>query len=228
MFSGMAKPGMGRRYDEYTSLVDENGNPILTDEEARKKAFLGASIESGIEMMNVGLIKNALAGKPHFNRVVGDIVNDAQTKAVKKEAARNLLKSKAGDTLKIAASESAEEALQSISDDVIHNDIAASTNAKTIKPYSAQDIAARAVASAAMAFPVGLGFGLASATGGTVTGSIRANRAHKSLAQIQTMFGEQARQTMTGTIMMEQLQQAVSESTMSQKSPDIQQKILRE
>lgn len=228
MFSGMQRQMVGESFSDYKDLKDENGNPLLSNEAARNYALASGSAQAGIEMMNFGLIKNALIGRPHANRIIGDIVNDAQSKMVARESARNIFKQKVGDTLKITASEAGEEGLQSIADDLVHNQIAADTQAKTVKPYSAQDILTRAAASAAMAIPASIGFGLMGTMGGSVTNTIRNNRAQKKLAQFQALYGDNARQTLVGTIMMEQLQQTVAESKLAKNSPDIQTKVLRE
>lgn len=228
MFSGMQRQMVGESFSDYKDLKDENGNPLLSNEAARNYALASGSAQAGIEMMNFGLIKNALIGRPHANRIIGDIVNDAQSKMVARESARNIFRQKVGDTLKITASEAGEEGLQSIADDLVHNQIAADTQAKTVKPYSAQDILTRAAASAAMAIPASIGFGLMGTTGGSVTSAIRNNRAQKKLAQFQALYGDNARQTLVGTLMMEQLQQTVAESNLAKNSPDIQTKVLRE
>lgn len=228
MFSGMQRQMVGESFSDYKDLKDENGNPLLSNEAARNYALASGSAQAGIEMMNFGLIKNALIGRPHANRIIGDIVNDAQSKMVARESARNIFKQKVGDALKITASEAGEEGLQSISDDLVHNQIAADTQAKTVKSYSAQDILTRAAASAAMAIPASIGFGLMGTMGGSVTNTIRNNRAQKKLAQFQALYGDNARQTLVGTLMMEQLQQTVAESKLAKNSPDIQTKVLRE
>lgn len=228
MFSGMQRQMVGESFSNYKDLKDENGNPLLSNEAARNYALASGSAQAGIEMMNFGLIKNALIGRPHANRIIGDIVNDAQSKMVARESARNIFRQKVGDTLKITASEAGEEGLQSIADDLVHNQIAADTQAKTVKPYSAQDILTRAAASAAMAIPASIGFGLMGTMGGSVTNTIRNNRAQKKLAQFQALYGDNARQTLVGTLMMEQLQQTVAESNLAKNSPDIQTKVLRE
>lgn len=228
MFSGMQRQMVGESFSDYKDLKDENGNPLLSNEAARNYALASGSAQAGIEMMNFGLIKNALIGRPHANRIIGDIVNDAQSKMVARESARNIFKQKVGDTLKITASEAGEEGLQSITDDLVHNQIAADTQAKTVKSYSAQDILTRAAASAAMAIPASIGFGLMGTMGGSVTNTIRNNRVQKNLAKAQALYGDNARQTLVGTLMMEQLQQTVAESKLAKNSPDIQTKVLRE
>ena len=47
-FYGMAKPEAGRRFLEYSEMTDTDGNPLMTDAEAKSRAALGGARNAGI------------------------------------------------------------------------------------------------------------------------------------------------------------------------------------
>ncbi len=119
---------------------------------------------------------------------------------------------------------------QSAADDLIHNAMVASKgeSASHIKTYDAFDIAGRSAAAFLESLPGSAGFGLIGAGGGFVGGAGVIARNARREARIAQVYGENAIQTMNGTIMVEQLQQAVDSGKLKEKAPDVQQKILRE
>lgn len=226
-FTGMAKPEIGSRYAEYGELTDSKGNPLLNDDQRRGYAFAGGALNAGIEVANLGLLTKQLKGLPYADKVFGDIIAETGARASAYEASKKLIADKVADTFKITLSESAEEGVQSIADDMVHNRIALDTGSDNMKLYSPEDMAARAMTSFLEAIPGSIGFGVAGAGGGMISGSYGISRAHRAQAKFMTDYGENAKQTLTGTIMLERLQQAVSENKMREKAPDVQKKILR-
>lgn len=227
MFNGMAMPEIGSRFADYKDMKDENGDQLLTDNQARGYAALAGYANAGIEMANFGVVTKALKGTPHASKVFGDIIEQTGARLTAREAAKDAILSRAADTFKVAASETAEEGLQSISDDLVHNRMEADTGDTTNKVYSWKDIAGHAFVSMAEALPASLGFGVMSGLGGVVPGGIRVSQAMRHTAEFDAKYGEAARQTMTGTIMLEQLQQAVSDGKMKDTAPDVQRRILK-
>lgn len=227
-FMGMARPEIGSRFAEYKDLKDENGNPLLTENQAAGWAMLGGSLNAGIELANFGIVTRALAGAPHARKVFGDIIEQTGSRMLTREKVLNALKDRTGDVLKITASEAGEEGLQSISDDMVHNGMEWSTGDTSNKIYGPGEILERAGKSTLQAIPGSLGFGLLGATGGTVSSSFRQTAAMRHLAKFEAMYGENARKTYTGTVMLEQLQQAIDKGNLKEKTPDVQKKILRE
>ena len=227
-FTGMARPEIGSRFAEYKELKDENGNPLLTENQAAGWAMLGGSLNAGIELANFGVVTRALAGAPHARKVFGDIIEQTGSRMLTREKVLNALKDRTGDVLKITASEAGEEGLQSISDDMVHNGMEWSTGDTSNKIYSPGEILERAGKSTLQAIPGSLGFGLLGATGGTVSSGFRQTAAMRHLAKFEAMYGENARKTYTGTVMLEQLQQAIDKGNLKEKAPDVQKKILRE
>lgn len=230
MFRGMQKPEAGARYDELGELKDKDGNPLLTDDERRGWAMLGGSANALIETANVGIMLNALKPYPHAAKVFGDIVENAAMRKTTQEKLASLAADKGKDWLKLTVSESAEEAAQSAADDFIHNAIVEGKGerASNLKTYDAFDIAGRSAAAFLESLPGSAGFGLIGAGGGFVGGAGVIARNARREARIARAYGENAVKTMNGTIMVEQLQQAVASGKLKEKAPDVQQKILRE
>ena len=227
MFTGMLRPEVGQRYAEYKEMKDKDGNPLLTDNQARGWAFLGGTANAGIEMANFGVVTKALAGAPHAKRVFGDIIEQFGAGLTAREAFTNMLKDRAADIAKVTLSESGEEGLQSISDDLIHNQIEFSTGDTSNKVYSFGDIAGHAFMSFAQSLPASFGFGLLGAGGGMVTRGIGITAGMRNRASFEARYGENARKTVTGTLMVERLQQVIAQNNMKEKAPDVQRTILR-
>lgn len=227
-FTGMARPEIGSRFAEYKELKDENGNQLLTENQAAGWAMLGGSLNAGIELANFGVVTRALAGAPHARKVFGDIIEQTGSRMLTREKILNTLKDRTGDVLKITASEAGEEGLQSISDDMVHNGMEWSTGDTSNKIYGPGEILERAGKSTLQAIPGSLGFGLLGAAGGTVSSGFRQTAAMRHLAKFEATYGENARKTYTGTVMLEQLQQAIDKGNLKEKASDVQKKILRE
>lgn len=235
-FEGMRRPETGSRYAEYGNMKDTDGNPLLTDNDRRLYAALGGAANAGIEMANFGIATKPLSrGAVNFLTKGGTdkyavdaikgIVDSAKYDVAKRESVAAFAKAQVKDTLKIAATESAEEGAQSIADDLIHNRIVGASDGRAAdKAYSIGDIAANALVASVEAIPAGLGFGMASSLGGGSLGSVRHAR---------RLFSEKAKEelaaqkTMTGTVMLNRLQQVASSAKLKETAPDVQQKIIR-
>lgn len=235
-FEGMRRPETGSRYAEYGNMNDTDGNPLLTDNDRRLYAALGGAANAGIEMANFGMVTKPLSrGAVNFLTKGGTdkyavdaikgVVDAAKYDVAKRESVAAFAKAQVKDTLKIAATESAEEGAQSIADDLIHNRIVDASDGRAAdKAYSIGDIAANALVASVEAIPAGLGFGMASSLGGGSLGSVRHAR---------RLFSEKAKEelaaqkTMTGTVMLNRLQQVASSAKLKETAPDVQQKIIR-
>lgn len=235
-FEGMRRPETGSRYAEYGNMKDTDGNPLLTDNDRRLYAALGGAANAGIEMANFGIATKPLSrGAVNFLTKGGTdkyavdaikgVVDAAKYDVAKRESVAAFAKAQVKDTLKIAATESAEEGAQSIADDLIHNRIVSASDGRAAdKAYSIGDIAANTLVASVEAIPAGLGFGMASSLGGGSLGSVR---------HAQRLFSEKAKEglaaqkTMTGTVMLNRLQQVASSAKLKETAPDVQQKIIR-
>ena len=235
-FEGMRRPETGSRFAEYGNMKDTDGNPLLTDNDRRLYAALGGAANAGIEMANFGIATKPLSrGAVNFLTKGGTdkyavdaikgVVDAAKYDVAKRESVAAFAKAQVKDTLKIAATESAEEGAQSIADDLIHNRIVDASDGRAAdKAYSIGDIAANALVASVEAIPAGLGFGMASSLGGGSLGSVR---------HAQRLFSEKAKEelaaqkTMTGTVMLNRLQQVASSAKLKETAPDVQQKIIR-
>ena len=235
-FEGMRRPETGSRYAEYGNMKDTDGDPLLTDNDRRLYATLGGAANAGIEMANFGIATKPLSrGAVNFLTKGGTdkyavdaikgVVDAAKYDVAKRESVAAFAKAQVKDTLKIAATESAEEGAQSVADDLIHNRIVDASDGRAAdKAYSIGDIAANALVASVVAIPAGLGFGMASSLGGGSLGSVRHAR---------RLFSEKAKEelaaqkTMTGTVMLNRLQQVASSAKLKETAPDVQQKIIR-
>ena len=235
-FEGMRRPETGSRYAEYGNMKDTDGDPLLTDNDRRFYSALGGAANAGIEMANFGMVTKPLSrGAVNFLTKGGTdkyavdaikgVVDAAKYDVAKRESVAAFAKAQVKDTLKIAATESAEEGAQSIADDLIHNRIVDASDGRAAdKAYNIGDIAANALVASVEAIPAGLGFGMASSLGGGSLGSVRHAR---------RLFSEKAKEelaaqkTMTGTVMLNRLQQVASSAKLKETAPDVQQKIIR-
>ena len=233
IYEGMRRPETGERYAEYQKMKDVDGNPLLTDDQARAYAFVGGAANAAIETANFGLVAKQFRGlnllgkegaEGYAEKAIRGIVDQAKYDIGKRESVAAFAKNHIKDALKIAGTESAEESAQSLSDDLIHNRIVDASDGRAAdKVYSIGDMAVNAIVSGAEAFPVGLGFGIASSVG-AVPGVVRhAQR----LSSEKTREDIAAQRTMTGTIMLDRLQQVASSAKLKQTAPDVQQKIIR-
>lgn len=232
MFEGMRRPETGARYAEYGEMKDKDGNPLLADNDRRLYAALGGAANAGIEMANFGIAAkplvrgvNALGKSGYAETAIKGVVDAAKYDVAKRESISAFAKSQVKDTLKIAATESLEEGAQSLSDDLIHNRIVSASDGRAAdKAYSLGDMATNALVSSVEAFPAGLGFGVMSTMGGASIGSVRHSR-RLSSEKMQEQIA--AQRTMTGTVMLDRLQQVASSAKLKQTAPDVQQKIIR-
>lgn len=238
-FSGMATPEAGERYAEYSELKDKDGNPLMSKEEAWHRALLGGSVNAALEVMpTFGVLGNMLKGAPHASKVIGEIVTANTADMGAKTMANTLAKKYGKNVLKIAGVEAGEEGIQAIADDLLMNDIknnyGRAYTGKDGKLYytgdalSAYDIVTDGLKASLQAFPSSLIFGMAG--GFTPVAGMAGRYAARArhLSALEKAHGEMARQTYTGTVMAEQLQQAVHDSRLKDTAPDIQRKLIKE
>lgn len=228
MLEGMRRPTVGQDYAEYKEMEDAEGNPLLTDEQAKDYATVAGTLNAGIEMANFGVALRALKGAPHTHKMLADIIKGATERQTAQESLRLFAMDRGADVLKVTASEAGEEGLQSISDDLVHNKIEADTGDTSNGVYSFRDIAARGLQSSLEALPVSFGFGVLSGFGGTVTGGIGKNIAVRDRARFEARYSKEERETLMGSAMYEQLQQAVAQSNVKEENKDIQRKVIRQ
>ncbi|MEE1307385.1 MAG: hypothetical protein UHB38_05285, partial [Anaerovibrio sp.] len=238
-FSGMATPEAGERYAEYSELKDKEGNPLMSKEEAWHRALLGGSANAALEVMpTFGVLGNMLKGAPHASKVVGEIISSNTAEIGAKAMAGTFAKKYGKNVLKIAGVEAGEEGIQAITDDLLTNDIkntyGRAYTGKDGKLYytgdalSAYDIVTDGLKASLQALPSSFIFG---AAGGFtpvagMAGRYAARARH--LSALEKAHGEMARQTYTGTVMAEQLQQAVHDSRLKDTAPDVQRKLIKE
>ena len=238
-FSGMATPEAGERYAEYSELKDKEGNPLMSKEEAWHRALLGGSANAALEVMpTFGVLGNMLKGAPHASKVISEIVTTNTANMGTKAMAGTFAKKYGKNVLKIAGVEAGEEGIQAITDDLLMNDIkntyGRAYTGKDGKLYytgdalSAYDIVTDGLKASLQALPSSFIFG---AAGGFtpvagMAGRYAARARH--LSALEKAHGEMARQTYTGTVMAEQLQQAVHDSRLKDTAPDVQRKLIKE
>lgn len=238
-FAGMATPEAGERYAEYMELKDKDGKPLMSKEEAWHRALLGGSVNAALETApTFGVLGNMLKGTPHAAKVMGSIIESGTAKVNAGNVAGKVASKYAANTLKIAGVEAGEEGMQAIADDILTNDIkntyGRAYTGRDGKLYytgdalSAYDIFKDGLQASVQALPSSLIFGAAGGItpGIGMTGRYAARA--RQLSRIENEYGALARQTYSGTVMAEQLQQAVRNSRLKETAPDIQRKIIRE
>ena len=239
-FRGMAAPEIGDRYDEYKKLRDSKGNPLLSDDEAWGNAILGGSANAALEVVpTFGVLgKLATPGKQSA-RVFEDIIAGHTAKTQLASHMGDSFKKFMGGTLKVGATESFEEATQQISDDIIMNNIKNANGGRAYsekygvlydegKALTAKEILGNAIDAAVAAIPSSLIFGMAGSIGSGAASTGRYAARQRHLSQIEANNGAMARHTYTGTIMAQELQEAVHDSDLQQTSPDVQKKLIHD
>lgn len=238
-FSGMATPEAGERYAEYSELKDKDGNPLMSKEEAWHRALLGGSANAALEVMpTFGVLGNMLKGAPHASKVVGEIISSNTAEIGAKAMAGTFAKKYGKNVLKIAGVEAGEEGTQAIADDLLTNDIkntyGRAYTGKDGKLYytgdalSAYDIITDGLKASLQALPSSFIFGAVGGFTPVVGTAGRYAARARHLSALEKAHGEMARQTYTGTVMAEQLQQAVHDSRLKDTAPDVQRKLIKE
>ena len=239
-FRGMAAPEIGDRYDEYKKLRDSKGNPLLSDDEAWSNAILGGSANAALEVVpTFGVLgKLATPGKQSA-RVFEDIIAGHTAKTQLASHMGDSFKKFMSGTLKVGATESFEEATQQISDDIIMNNIKNDNGGRAYsekygvlydegKALTAKEILGNAIDAAVVAIPSSLIFGMAGSIGSGAASTGRYAARQRHLSQIEANNGAMARHTYTGTIMAQELQEAVHDSDLQQTAPDVQKKLIHD
>ena len=239
-FRGMAAPEIGDRYDEYKNLRDSKGNPLLSDDEAWSNAILGGSANAALEVLpTFGVLgKLATPGKQSA-RVFEDIIAGHTAKTQLASHMGDSFKKFMSGTLKVGATESFEEATQQISDDIIMNNIKNANGGRAYsekygvlydegKALTAKEILGNAIDAAVVAIPSSLIFGMAGSIGSGAASTGRYAARQRHLSQIEANNGAMARHTYTGTIMAQELQEAVHDSDLQQTAPDVQKKLIHD
>ncbi len=239
-FRGMAAPEIGDRYDEYKNLRDSKGNPLLSDDEAWSNAILGGSANAALEVLpTFGVLgKLATPGKQSA-RVFEDIIAGHTAKTQLASHMGDSFKKFLSGTLKVGTTESFEEATQQISDDIIMNNIKNANGGRAYsekygvlydegKALTAKEILGNAIDAAVAAIPSSLIFGMAGSIGSGAASTGRYAARQRHLSQIEANSGAMARHTYTGTIMAQELQEAVHDSDLQQTAPDVQKKLIHD
>ncbi|MCF2600102.1 hypothetical protein I6E26_00830 [Anaerovibrio lipolyticus] len=239
-FRGMAAPEIGDRYDEYKKLRDSKGNPLLSDDEAWSNAILGGSANAALEVVpTFGVLgKLATPGKQSA-RVFEDIIAGHTAKTQLASHMGDSFRKFMSGTLEVGATESFEEATQQISDDIIMNNIKNANGGRAYsekygvlydegKALTAKEILGNAIDAAVVAIPSSLIFGMAGSIGSGAASTGRYAARQRHLSQIEANNGAMARHTYTGTIMAQELQEAVHDSDLQQTAPDVQKKLIHD
>lgn len=224
MFMGMYRPEAGARYAENLNRKDTKGNRLLSDEEARYYAMLGGTLNAGIEMANIGTIKELVLGGKTGEAALKEIISRSTMKAAARQETKSFMRERAGVAFETILEESAEEGVQAVSDDLIHNSIADAKN--TGDKMSVGEIIADGVESFVDAIPTSIGFGVGGGALGSPMAAIGRRRMNQ-VARQEAEMNASDRRTMVGTMMYEKLQAAVQESSLKDTSPETQRELLR-
>lgn len=226
-FEGMRRPMTGEKYHALGELTKEDGSPLLSREARWDYAQANGLVNAALGMTNLGMLGKALKGAPHATRITADVIARAQMNAGAVESMKAFARDRGMDVLKATATGAAVPGLMSVSDDVVHNQIAADTGETSIGVYSLHDMAVRGLQASVEMLPGALGFALVAGAGGTVTGGLGRAAALRHQAAFEARYGREAQRTMLGTAMFERLQQALKDSRLKQDAPEVTQQILR-
>ncbi|BEU87459.1 hypothetical protein TAMA11512_09230 [Selenomonas sp. TAMA-11512] len=224
-YEAMARQMSGEQYLELGEMKDKDGNALLSEDDRRFWAMATGSPMALIESASFGLDARRLLGSSVFAKeAIKAVVDNAKGSVARRESLSAFARKEVGGILKVAGAESAEEAAQSVVGDLAHNRIVSTSNGRAAyKVYNVKDMAANAFVASVSAFPAGLGFGIMTSAG-SVPGIVRHARRMSSENVREDMA---VQRTMTGTVMLERLQEVVSSAKLRQTAPDVQQKIIR-
>lgn len=229
---GMYRPEAGRSYSEMGEAKKADGTPLYTDEERAFWSPIRAGANTILEVaptakVGGGIMKKAFTGAPQAERVFKDAVGEITAKSAQKQKVGSLVTEGAKDWLKLTVTESGEEAAQSAADDTIMN-LANRDKGEDTEHFNIATIAQRAGQSFVESIPGSMGFATLGLVGGTVARGGRLAAARRRANQIDKTYGKDRAETMMGTVMVEQLQQATEKAKLNKVAPDVQRQVLRE
>lgn len=219
MYGANARAMMGEKFEEYQKI------PGVSRDEARTRAFIAGGVEAGIETWS-DLLFAKLSMRPYTKNVIREIIGTAKDSMRPTGSnAASAIGEYAADAAKETLGEMTEEALQSLSGDLMMNDIKASHHLGG--ELSGQEIALNAFQAGLEAAPASFGLTM----GGSVLGAPgRAwnYRASRAQAARWNRLTEKQRETFAGTLMLDRLQGEVEASKLKDAAPDVQQQLIRE
>lgn len=230
MAKGMGKAETGRAYAEMSAEKKEDGTPLYTEDEKRLYAPLRGYTNAVIETLNITTAGKAMGINSFAEKAFAQSVGKIVARNTGKETLQTLAMDKAGDFAKLTLTESGEEALQSMADDIIVNAARDSKGADAahLGTYSAGDILRRGTEAFIESLPGSMGFGLMGVGVGSVAGAGRLARARRRAAAADTEAERLQQQTLMGGMMVEQLRNAVREGKLQKVAPDVQRSVIKE
>ena len=227
--------GMRAGYFEgsYNEMVDLNylqlrmqknadGTNVYTKSQAAVIAPVQAALSAGIESFNTGAILERIGGaKTIAAKQIKDILTNAETKESAWNALGVFVKDMVKSNLKTTAEESAEEAVQSVSDDLVLNLASLAYDTPTV---SVGQIAQNAKENFMEALPVSFGFGLVGNAASLSGGVRKVARA----ASFNNETKQQLNRIENGNNIVAQLKEHIANSDFFKKSPEVAQEVLRQ
>lgn len=227
--------GMRAGYFEgsYNEMVDLNylqlrmqknadGTNVYTKSQAAVIAPVQAALSAGIESFNTGAILERIGGaKTIAAKQIKDILTNAETKESAWNALGVFVKDMVKSNLKTTAEESAEEAVQSVSDDLVLNLASLAYDTPTV---SVGQIAQNAKENFMEALPVSFGFGLVGNAASLSGGVRKVARA----ASFNNETKQQLNRIENGNNIVAQLKEHIANSEFFKKSPEVAQEVLHQ
>lgn len=220
---GMFTRQVGEKYIEYSAYKDKDGGPLYTPNEARVRAAIETGIETGIEFWNYDEIMKALGGSGRA--AIQDIVarNKGNAEAIKGGLSGYLAQS-AKTWAPRMKEEVQEEALQSLTSDLMHNymvgverpDNQEETIPVTQMLQNAKDAMAEAVPSVA-----------GMVIGGDALSNINAVRKLARIAQIEGEAEQERVDNFFTVQTLKDLRENQKESRLFKKDPELYKKTVK-
>ena len=245
--AGMAyetfRPIMGRKFAEYQEMKDASGAPLMTRSQARTLAAIEAAPEALIETGAFEVFLSNLSGGGELKKTISDVVQNYGRNAISAKTAGSFLGAVGKDlsigTLKETASESVEEFLQTYPSEIMDAyiqqgksqkdmDFSLSRLSDVMENVDWGDITKKAVAQGAEAIPGALFLGGLSSIGGVPVSGINYGLERTAWARQWGEMAKTERTTVSGAIMLDQLQKTVQDSKLKDTAPEVQQEIIRD
>lgn len=212
----------GRYYNEYSEMKQQDGRPLLKKSEARTFAAIAAGLETGIEFWNYGEIMNLL-GASYKREIMSIVAKVNGDQNIIKAGLRDFFKERGSAVAKAVMTETAEEAVQDISDKAVHNAIITYAPHAADRKYTGTEFARGALEASTEALPGIIGL---SVLGGAAS-NIKSVRDFARLQKEQNDIFFSEMKLANGLGMVKSLQENMANSKLFKKNPDIYQAVVK-
>lgn len=233
MFQALQRQGRGKGYAEISRMKDEKGDKLVTNEaELRADAELYGLGYAGANMIGIEtLMGTAIKGgstRYATEAAVKAITRQAQLRAGVQVGLSAHAKDVAANWALVTAGQSAQEGMESLASDLVHNKVELDTGDRSNHLFTAEEILTRAGVATAESLPVSAAFGVLGGAGSIPSHMRSTARSIKNLYNEQTTEEAATQKTAAGAIMLGQLRDVTKDSKLKKTAPDVQEKIIHD